>query len=176
MIALSLAAAAVTGERWWEALHSFQSGSWIGPYTAVYLHDVVVITPYGNVFPGLALLFIGLWIAATAAIPIVIAWRGSFSTVLTLTVLMWLLWLYVLVLWPIFLNAPLEEPSNPYTIPPPSYSRFPSVRDLWSMASPWLLGVAVPLQGFTLTLHITVVWVIYLAKAGAPRSPEHRRT
>lgn len=55
-------------------------------------------------------------------------------------------WFCVLILWPIYLNEPLTEPSDPFTTPSPSHSRFVYIQDLWAYVAPWLLGVAIPLS------------------------------
>lgn len=167
MLALALAVSAVMGARWVGEWRRLQLSNRIAPDTAFYLHDVIVSTPSEpDVHMRLALLFILLSLVVFAAIPIVIAWRGSFWSSLTMTILMWMAWLFVLVLWPIFLNAPLGEPSNPFITPSPSRSRFMAIHEIWAHAAPWLLGVAVPLQGLILPLLISMVWVIYLTKEG----------
>lgn len=141
-------------------------GMQLGSYLRQFLH--MPRTGGWTIYPfKWLLLFYGarillvLMFAATLALPLLIAWRGSFSGTMALTVNMSFAWLAIRKLWTLWLMAPPEPPANPAMTSRPLFSW---VQMAWEHLEPLLMGIFVPLQLFLLPLLVATAWIIYLAK------------
>lgn len=111
-------------------------------------------------FYGARILLVLLF-AATLVLPLLMAWRGSFSGTMVLTVNMSFAWMAIRKLWSLWLMAPPEPPANPAT---PSTSTFSWVQMAWDQLEPLLMGIFAPLQLFLLPLLVATAWLMYLTK------------
>lgn len=142
------------------------SGTQLGGYLRQFLHQprtggwTTYPFEWLLLFYGARVLLV-LMFTVALALPLLIAWRGSFSGTVVLTVNMGFAWIAIRKLWALWLMAPPEPPANPAMTSRPLFSW---VQMAWDQLEPLVMGIFVPLQLFLLPLLAATAWIIYLAR------------